>query len=188
MRSALATRPRRRAGVSARAGARRNPRPITVDAPALRRVQRCRALIVKTRTKDVDEEDERDRGGARRVVLLELRHDEKGSDLGAEGHVAGDEDDRAVFAERTREGEREPRQERREEVREDDAHERLQARGAENGRDFFELGVEILENGLDRPDDERQAHEREGEDDAGGREGDLQTEWLEETAEPAVLE
>ena len=132
------------------------------------------------------EEDERDRRGAGRVVLLELRHDEKGGDLGAEGHVARHEHDRAVFAERPREGQREPRQERREEVRKNDAHERLQARGPENGRGLFQLRVEILEDGLDRADDERQAHEREREDDADGREGDLQAERLEETAEPAV--
>src|SRR5207244_8319127 len=53
---------------------------------------------------------EQDDGDRRRLgvgELLEPRHDEDRRDLGAERHVARDEHDRAVLAERAREGKRE---------------------------------------------------------------------------------
>src|SRR5690606_26908734 len=50
-----------------------------------------------------DQHGERDDGGARVVVALEVREDAVGRDLAVLGAVAGDEDDRAVLAERARE-------------------------------------------------------------------------------------
>ncbi len=133
-----------------------------------------------------EEEDDRDRGRPGLVVLLELRDDQEGRDLRLHREVPRDEHDRPVFPERPREREGEPRQERGEEVREDDAEERLQTRGPEDPGRFLELGVEVLEDGLDGAHDERQADEREREDDARRGEGDLQAERLEEPSDPAV--
>src|SRR2546425_11482507 len=83
---------------------------------------------------DGEERDEGDReradGDRRRLgvgELLEPRHDEDRRDLGAERHVARDEDDRAVLAERAREGEREAGDDGREDGREDHPQHGLQA-------------------------------------------------------------
>ena len=87
----------------------------------------------------------RDRGRAGVVVLLELGDDEQRRDLGLHRHVAGDEDDRAVLAERAREREREagqrapaawPGRITRRKV--------CQRRRAEARRRLLDLGVEIL--------------------------------------------
>ena len=133
-----------------------------------------------------EEKDDRDRRGAGLVELLELRDDQERRDLGLHRKVARDEDDRSVFPQRAREREREPREERREDVREDDPEERLEARRPQDSGGLLELGVEVLEDGLDGAHDERQADERQREDDAGGRESHLQAERLEEPADPAV--
>jgi hypothetical protein len=50
----------------------------------------------------------------------------------------------------------------------------------------FDLGVEALEHGLQRPHHERQADEGQGQRDPQGREGDLHAQRLERSAEPAV--
>src|SRR6202142_2046373 len=48
---------------------------------------------------------DRQRGGARLVVLVELRDDEKRHDLRPQWHVSRDEHDQAILADRRREGE-----------------------------------------------------------------------------------
>ena len=57
--------------------------------------------------------DRGDHRGAGIVELLELDDDEQRRDLRDAGNVAGDEDDRAVFADAAREGEREAGEQRR---------------------------------------------------------------------------
>src|SRR5213594_512071 len=90
---------------------------------------------------DGEERDEGDReqddGDRRRLgvgELLEPRHDEDRRDLGAERHVARDEDYRAVLAERAREGEREAGDEGGRDRRHDHAEEDLEPIRAEAGR------------------------------------------------------
>ena len=93
------------------------------------------------------------------------------------GQVAGDEDDRAIFADGAREGEGEAGERApaamagkitRAEGRE--------ARGAETGGGFFGRVVDIGEHGLDGADHEGQSDEDERHEDAERREGDLDAE------------
>jgi hypothetical protein len=63
--------------------------------------------MASSRTKADHQHDGGDGGGAGVVELLEPDDDQQRRDLGDEGHVAGDEDDRAVFTHGAREGERE---------------------------------------------------------------------------------
>ena len=99
-------------------------------------------------------------------------------------HVAGDEDHRAVFAERAREGQREAGQQRR--------HQRsarsrgvkvCQRRRAERGGGFLELLLQVFQHRLQRAHDERQADEDQRDEDAERREADLERQLL---ADPAV--
>ena len=87
-----------------------------------------------------EQHDDRDRGRARVVVLLELRDDEERGDLRLHRHVAGDEDDRAVLAERAREREREAGEQRRQHRRQDRRAERCAAARAEARRRLLLLG------------------------------------------------
>src|SRR6266850_2463525 len=89
---------------------------------------------------DGEERDERDReqddGDRRRLgvgELLEAGDDQDGGDLGPVRHVARDEDDRAVLAERAREGEGEARDDGRQDRGEDHPQHGLQPVGAEAG-------------------------------------------------------
>ena len=104
---------------------------------------------------------------------------EQRRDLGLHRHVARDEDDRAVLAERAREGEREAGEQGGQQRREDDARKTSAAARAEAGRGLLDLGVEVLEHRLQRAHDERQADEGERDDHAERREGDLDAERLE---------
>src|SRR5713101_3526156 len=84
-----------------------------------------------------DEGDgEQDDGDRRRLgvgELLEALHDQDGRDLCPERHVARDEDDRAVLAERAREGEREAGDDGRQDGGEDHPQRGLQPVGAQAG-------------------------------------------------------
>ena len=60
-------------------------------------------------------------GAAGIVEFLELDDDQQRRDLGDIGQVAGDEDDRAVFADGAREGQRKAGEDRRRQARQDDA-------------------------------------------------------------------
>ena len=55
------------------------------------------------------------------VEFLQPDDDQQRRDLGHVGQVAGDEDDRAVFADGAREGQREAGEDRRREARQDHA-------------------------------------------------------------------
>ena len=63
--------------------------------------------MTSSMAKEIDQHDRGDRRGAGIVELLELDDDQQRRDLGDVRQVAGDEDDRAVFADGAREGERE---------------------------------------------------------------------------------
>src|SRR5262249_28749862 len=115
------------------------------------------------------EDDDRDRRRLRVGELLEPRHDEDGRDLGLERHVARDEDDRPVLAERAREWEREAVDHRGQDGRDGDPHEGLEAVGAEARGRLLDVGVEALEHGLEGAHDEREADEDEHEHDAEPR-------------------
>jgi hypothetical protein len=133
-----------------------------------------------------DEHHHRDGGGAAVIVLLELRDDEQRRDLRAHGHVARDEDDGAVFAEGSGEGHGEAGEERGQKLREDDAADRLPAVGPERGGGFLKLGLQLLDDRLERADDEGQADEGERDEDAELGKGDLGAEAGERGAEPAA--
>src|SRR5438876_11020981 len=141
---------------------------------------------------DGEERDERDReqddGDRRRLgvgELLEPRHDQDGRDLGPERHVARDEDDRAVLAERAREGEREAGDDRREDGREDHPQHGLQAVRAQARGGLLDVPVEALEHGLEGTDHEGEADEDQDEHDAEPRVRPLDAERHQEAAVPA---
>ena len=82
-------------------------------------------------------------------------------DLGLHRHVAGDEDDRSVLTDRAGERHAEPDEPGRIEIRQDDAEDDLHAVRAEARRDLFQLDVEVRDDGLQGPHDERQPDENE---------------------------
>ena len=128
---------------------------------------------------------QRHRRGAGVVVLLELGDDQERRDLGLHRHVAGDEDHRAVLADRAGEGQREPGEQRRR-GRKDHPGERLPALRAEARGGLFQLDIELLEHRLHRAHHERQADEYQRHRDAEPGVGDLDAERLEVAADPAV--
>jgi hypothetical protein len=133
------------------------------------------------------EHDERDGGGTGVVVLLQARDDEQGRDFGTHRHVAGDEDHRAVLAERAREGHRESGEQGRAQQRKHDAAECQPAVCAEAGGRFLHLRVHVFEHWLDAAHNERQTDKHERDEDADGREGHADSDLDEPSADPAVL-
>src|SRR4249919_1168085 len=98
------------------------------------------ALVGEQRRNRVDRQqaDERrrqqqrgDGDGAVVVVLLQADGDQQRRDLGRVGLVAGDEDHRAVLAQRAREGEREAGEQGRQQFRQDHPAQRGEARGTQ---------------------------------------------------------
>ena len=133
-----------------------------------------------------EQHDRADRGRPGIVELLKPDDDQERRDLGHVGQVAGDEDHRAVLADRPGEGHGDAGEHRGRQRRQDDAQERLQARRAERRRRLLDVEVEVLDHRLDGPDDEGQADEGEGDDHPHGRERHLEPERDQELAEPAV--
>src|SRR5829696_2822195 len=119
------------------------------------------------------EQHDRDRGGADRVVALDLLEDEHRGDLRLERDVARDQDDRAELADRAGERQRGAAQDRRHEVGEDHAHEDGPAVGAERQRRLLHLAVELDQDRLDGADDERQRDEQQREQHGELRERDV---------------
>jgi hypothetical protein len=95
-------------------------------------------------------------------------------------------DDRAVFAERAGERQREAGKQRRRERRKNDAPENLPAARAEARGGVLKFRIEILQHRLDGPHDERQADECERDENAELRVGDLDPERHKQMADPAV--
>lgn len=120
------------------------------------------------------------------VEFLQPDHDEERCDFRDIGNIARDEDDRAVFADAAREGEREACEKRGQEGGQDHLDDSLKPRRTERGGGFFEFPVEIGEYGLHRAHHEGQADEDEGDDDAERRIGNLYPERHEPAAEPAI--
>ena len=162
-------------------GGRSCLRSLPAARPRLQRVDR------QQQHERDDEHHDGDRRRAGVVVLLELGDDEQRRDLRLHRHVAGDEDHRAVLADRARERQREAGDAapaaRSGRI---DAPERLPARRAERRRGFLELASELLQHRLHRAHDERQADERQRDQHAERRERDLDAERLEQRADPAV--
>src|SRR4249919_1859594 len=129
----------------------------------------------------------RDRDRAVVVVFLQADGDQQRRDLGLERQVAGDEDHRTVFAQATREREREPGQQRRQQFRQDHPAQRGEAAGAERGGGFLLFAAQGFEHRLQRAHRERQADENQRYDDPGRRVGDLEAEWFQPAPDPAVL-
>ena len=107
-------------------------------------------------------------------------------DLGDVGQVARDEDHRAVLADRPRERHGGPGEHGRSQGRQHDAGERLQPGGAQGRGRLLDVEVEVLDHGLNRADDERQAHEGERHEHAQGRERDLDPQGREVLPDQAV--
>src|SRR6266480_1974220 len=95
-----------------------------------------------------DEHDEGDRGGAGVVVLLQLGDDEQGRDLRLHRHVASDEYDGPVLAQRPREREAAARARGGQERGRDHATKRLPAARAEAGGGLFGLQSEVAQRRL----------------------------------------
>src|SRR5579862_1030082 len=129
---------------------------------------------------------DRDGRGAAVVILLQLRDDEQRDDLGAHRHIAGDEHDGAVFTQPASERQSETREERGRYLRKNDADECLPAARAESGGGSFKIGVEILEDGLNRAHNKRKPDERERHHDPERRKRDLYAMRLEQPPDPAV--
>src|SRR5262249_52280195 len=91
------------------------------------------------------QDDDGDRGRLGIGELLQPRDHEHGGDFRLERHVARDEDDGPVLAERAREGEREAGDERGEDGRQDDPEDRLQPIRPQAGRRLLRVGVEPLQ-------------------------------------------
>ena len=89
-------------------------------------------------------------------------------------NVAGNEDDRAVFADAAREGQREAGEQGRIDMRQDHLEDGAQPAGAEQGGRFFDVAFDLFEDGLHGAHHEGQADEDQRDDDAQRREGDLQ--------------
>ena len=125
---------RRRGSMHLHPGARSRVAALLLEAaPQPRAMRRCVAAIAAIRRTfaasalgpglqpiDDQQQHERDdqhhrchRRCAGIVVLLQLGDDDQRRDLGDHRHVAGDEDHRAVLADRAREGQREAGQQRR---------------------------------------------------------------------------
>ena len=109
----------------------------------------------------------------RRNYTARAADDQQRGDFRAERQVAGDEDHRAIFADAAREGEREACYQRRQHGGQDDAGEGLPPPRPEAGGGFLDIAAEVGEDRLDGADDERQADERQRDDDAERSEGDL---------------
>ena len=131
--------------------------------------------------------DEAERRSAGVVELLQLDDDQQRRDLGLHRQVAGDEDHRAVLADRARERQREAGRERRQHRRQDDAAEDREAAGAERFGRVLEIALHFEQRRLHRAHHERQADQRQRHDDADPGVGDLDAERREVLADPAVL-
>ena len=131
--------------------------------------------------------DDGQRGGAGVVELVQLVHDQQRDNLRLHRDVAGDENDRAVFAEGARERQREAGEQRGHHHRQDDAPEGFPAVRAEGGGGLLDFNVEFLQHRLDRADDKRQSDERERDKNAQARVGDFDSKRREPPAHPAVF-
>ncbi len=112
------------------------------------------------RKRDEQEHDGDGRGAF--GVLRDAMEEEDRGDLGLERQVAGDEDHRAVFADRARERHRNAREDPGQDVREHDLAERGELARAKRAGRLLELLVELDQHRLHRPDDEGERHERQG--------------------------
>jgi hypothetical protein len=119
------------------------------------------------------EEDDGDRRSGGRVAALDPSEDVDGRDLRLEREVPGDDDERPELPDRLGEGECHPGEDSREDVREDHPTERGEARRPERARGLLDVGVELAQDRLHRPDDERERDEHHREHDRRARVRDV---------------
>jgi hypothetical protein len=157
--------------------------PAPPPAPALPGLQRI----------DEEQQHERDqqhhhghRGRAGVVVLLELADDDERRDLGHHGHVARDEDHRAILAHGTRERHRKAREQRRRDGGQNHLAEGLPARCAQARGGLFEFLFHILQHRLHRAHHERQADEDQRHHDARGPKRQHDAQRLQVLPHPAI--
>ena len=121
---------------------------------------------------DDGESDQQHGGGdcrrLRVVELLEPDDDEEGRDLRDEGNVSGDEDHRAVLADRARESQREAGEDGGHERGQHDPEHGLAPAGAERRRGLLDLTLEIFKHRLHGTDHEGQSDENQRNTDAPG--------------------
>ena len=116
-----------------------------------------------------------------------LMHDQERRDFRLHWQVAGDENDRAVLADAARERHRETRQQRGQHGRQNDATENREATCTERLGSIFQIALHFEQRRLNRAHDERQADQRERDDDADPGIRHLDPERREVLADPAVL-
>jgi hypothetical protein len=117
--------------------------------------------------------------------LLVALLDQQGRGLGAHGHAAGDDLDRAELTERARQTEHHAVQQGPADGRQRDPDKGLQARGAETAGCLLLLGTDLVQHRNDLPDDQWQADERGGQDDPQRRVDHLQSCRFKGPADPA---
>src|SRR5471032_1111381 len=94
------------------------------------------------------QENDRDRGGAGDIAAFDLSEDVDRRDFRLERNVAGDEDDRSKFADRSSEAERDARDQSWENRRKDDARVGMQDASAKRRGGLFHLTVQLHEHRL----------------------------------------
>ncbi len=128
----------------------------------------------------------RDGRGTGVIILLQLGDDHQRRDLRHAGHVAGDEDHRAVLAQGPSECQGEAGHQRRQDCRQDDMDENLPAAGPQGYGGLFMLRFEILQHRLHGAHHERQADEDHRQHHAEGGEGGLDPDFQQRLAEHAL--
>ena len=137
--------------------------------------------MTSSMTKEISQHDRRDRGGAGIVEFLQPDDDQQRRDLGDVGQVAGDEDDRAVFADGAREGQREAGEDGRRQAAAGCTRVMVWKRLAPSVAAASSTSwLELFEHRLHGAHDEGQADEDQRDDDAERRVGDLDAERREQ--------
>ena len=113
----------------------------------------------------------RDSRGSRVIILFEFGDDQQWRDFRFHRKVAGDEDDRTIFARaRARTPARKPVSKRRPKRGKKNAAKYLPAARAETGSGFFHFTVGVFQYGLYASNYERQTDKDKGEGDSERRE------------------
>ena len=141
---------------------------------ALARPGRSAAALISDQRAERDRHHgQADGRGAGVVVLLQLDDDQQRRDLGLHRHVAGDEDHRAVLADRAGEGQADAARSATARAPAGSRGPPAAGVGAQGLGRLLHLAVEVLQHRLQRAHHERQADEHQGDEDAERRIGGL---------------
>ena len=143
-------------------------------------------LTIRASRNDSHQHDDSQRRGSGIIVLFEFGHDQQRSDLRFERHIAGDEDDRAVFPDGARECHRHAGQQGRPQFRHDHRPECLPSIGSQRGGGFLHLPIQILQHRLHGSHHEWQSNEGECNQDTQGCKGDFETQRFEIAPDPSI--